>query len=222
MRQPRPPLRTRRNALIAGLGVSVVVLGAALASKYAFAVEEPKFVVVDRDGAIEIRDYPATVVAQVTVTGDQQSAVQAGFRLLAAYIFGGNTRRQSIAMTAPVAQAPAGEKIAMTAPVTQVADGNAWVVRFTMPANLSLQTLPQPNDPRVTLVAVPPARYAVVRFSGFASGSNLARHTAALMDYVGAHHLTPVGPVSIAQYDPPWTLWLLRRNEVMIPLQPVA
>ncbi len=83
------------------------------------AVEEPAFRTVVREGAFEIRDYPALVVAEVTVTGDQKEAAGKGFRLLAGYIFGGNRRKQSIAMTAPVAQEPVSETIAMTAPVTQ-------------------------------------------------------------------------------------------------------
>jgi hypothetical protein len=57
---------------------------------------------------------------------------------LAAYIFGGNTRNQSIAMTAPVVQAPvAGEKIPMTAPVIQTGQRNAWIIRFGMPIALT-------------------------------------------------------------------------------------
>jgi orotidine-5'-phosphate decarboxylase len=65
------------------------------------AVEEPAFRSVIHDGAFEIRDYPALTVAEVTVEGDQKEAANKGFRLLAAYIFGGNARRQSVAMTAP-------------------------------------------------------------------------------------------------------------------------
>lgn len=68
------------------------------------AVEEPAFKTVMSDGAFEVRDYPSLVVAEVTVTGEQKEAASKGFRLLAGYIFGGNRRRQSIAMTAPVAQ----------------------------------------------------------------------------------------------------------------------
>ena len=46
------------------------------------------------------RDYQAVVAAEVSVTGDQRAAARKGFRLLAGYIFGGNRRHQSIAMTA--------------------------------------------------------------------------------------------------------------------------
>ena len=97
------------------------------------AIEEPKYAVYLHEGAYEIRDYPAAVAAEVTVTGDQHGAARKGFRLLARYIFGGNTRRQSIAMTAPVAVERTSEQIAMTAPVTRTPSDGAWVGRFTMP-----------------------------------------------------------------------------------------
>jgi len=183
------------------------------------AIEEPKFTVSLRDGAFEIRDYLAAVAAEVMVTGDQKTAASRGFRLLAGYIFGGNTRHQSIAMTAPVAQQRAGERIAMTAPVTQTPSDGAWVVRFTMPGGYSLETLPEPNDPRVTLRNVAPARFAVVRFSGVARDTNVAAKTAELTAFAKAHHLHTIGPASLAQYNPPWTLWFMRRNEVMIRLE---
>lgn len=47
------------------------------------AVEELKFDLDLKNGAFEVRDYGASVVAEVTVTGDQQQAGRNGFRLLA-------------------------------------------------------------------------------------------------------------------------------------------
>ena len=196
------------------------ILGATLFGTDAMAVEEPAFKAVLDEGAFEIRDYPALVVAEVTVSGDQKEAASKGFRLLAGYIFGGNKRRQSIAMTAPVAQAQTSEKIAMTAPVTQIQSAGEWVVRFTMPSAYSMETLPEPNDPKVHLRLVPPARFAVLKFSGLASKDDVTAKTAVLEKLAGTHHLRAVGPASLAQYDPPWTLWFMRRNEVMIPVAP--
>ena len=72
------------------------ILGATLFGTEAMAVEEPAFKAVLHEGAFEVRDYPALVVAEVTVSGDQKEAASKGFRLLAAYIFGGNKRRLSI------------------------------------------------------------------------------------------------------------------------------
>jgi hypothetical protein len=184
------------------------------------AVEEPRYDVSLRDGEFEVRDYPALVAAQVQVDGDQDKAGNSGFRLLAGYIFGGNERRQNIAMTAPVVQSRgSGEQIPMTAPVTQSLNGGLWTVRFIMPRGSTLESLPTPKDSRVTLVALAPSRLAVLRFSGLAFEHDVAERTDELRSFMAKHQLRPHGAASLARYDPPWTLWFLRRNEVMIPLQ---
>lgn len=187
----------------------------------AMATEEPPFKVAVREGEFEIRDYPTLLAAEVRVGGDRDEASSAGFRLLAGYIFGGNTRQQSIAMTAPVVQEQArGETIAMTAPVTQSGSDGAWLVRFVMPAEYTLKTLPTPNDPRVRLLQIPPQRFAVVRFSGLASPAEVERQTTGLLAFMTRRKLNSAGPSSLARYDPPWTLWFMRRNEVWIPVSP--
>ena len=200
-----------KHTLLVGLLLVAVPAGLAM------AVETPPHKTVVRDGDYELRDYPALVVAEVTVDGEQKAAANKGFRLLAAYIFGANRKRQDIAMTAPVAQQPAGEAIAMTAPVAQVPGAaGTWVVRFTMPSQWSLQTLPVPNDPAVTLRNTEPARFAVLRFSGLAKPDDVRERSAELLAWAKARKLRVAGPVSLAQYNPPWTLWFMRRNEVMV------
>lgn len=201
------------NRILVGIVTAASLLGAP-----AMAVEEPAFQTVLKDGAFEIRDYPELAVAEVTVIGEQKEAAQKGFRLLAAYIFGANRRKQGIAMTAPVAQEPTNEKIAMTAPVTQTQTAGEWVVRFTMPSAYSLETLPEPSDARVRLRVTPSARFAVVRFSGLARPDDVATNTAELSAWMQNRHLRDAGPASLAQYNPPWTPWFMRRNEVMIPI----
>ncbi len=183
----------------------------------AMAVETPPYKELLRDGDFELRDYPALVVAEVTVEGDQKEASNKGFRLLAGYIFGANKKRQSIAMTAPVEQQAVSEKIAMTAPVAQTQSAaGTWVVRFTMPSTWSLQTLPIPDDSRVKLRNTEPARFAVVQFSGLAQPNDVETKSSELLAQVKSHDLHAIGPVSLAQYNPPWTLWFMRRNEVMV------
>ena len=186
------------------------------------ATEEPTYTVAVHQGEFEVRDYPALIVAEVSVSGTRDEASNAGFRLLAAYIFGGNTRRQSIAMTAPVLQERAtSETIAMTAPVTQSGADRAWVVRFTMPSSYTLETLPTPNDARVRLVPVSAQRYAVVRFSGLAQPDDIERRTGTLRTFMEQQKLSAVGAPLLSRYNPPWTLWFMRRNEVWIPIASV-
>ncbi len=183
------------------------------------AVEEPPFQSTLQEKPFEIRNYPALVVAEVTVTGDQKEAGNKGFRELAAYIFGANKRKESIAASPASARQEPSEKIAMTAPVTQTNEKGEWVVRFTMPSGYTLDTLPEPNDARVHLREVPASRFAVIKFSGLAEPDDVGDKTAELNRWIELHHLRSTGPASLAQYNPPWTLWFLRRNEVMIPIE---
>jgi hypothetical protein len=165
-----------------------------------------------------VRRYAPRVVAETVVPGNRKQAEGEGFRRLAGYIFGGNQDKSKIAMTAPVGQKVEARKLAMTAPVGQKAEGDAWRVSFTMPAGETLRTLPEPNDGRVTLREVAPVRVAVVTFSGRWTDESFATHTESLRAWVSQRGLRPTGDPEVNRYDPPWTLWFLRRNEVWLPL----
>jgi hypothetical protein len=206
---------TKRFSALAILALTLIFSGDA-----ALAVEEPAFQLILKDNNFEIRDYPALVVAEVSVTGDQKEAAGKGFRLLAGYIFGANQRKQNLPMPTATEQQDGGEKIAMTAPVLQTEEGGQWLVRFTMPRGYSLDNLPEPKDDRVHLRVVPPARFAVIEFSGLASADDVTAKTAELNAWIEQHHLRSHGRPSLAQYNPPWTLWFLRRNEVLIQVDP--
>ncbi|ESQ73595.1 hypothetical protein ABAC402_18400 [Asticcacaulis sp. AC402] len=192
---------------------------AAFFAGHAMAIEEPAFKTVRSEGAFALRDYDAMIAAEVRVEGSRDKAINAGFSLIADYIFGNNRKKSKIAMTTPVTQAPVSEKIAMTAPVTQSGEGSSWTVRFIMPARYTMETLPQPNDSRVTLVPLPAQRFAVVRFSGLASEAEITERTAQLQAWIVVQKLNPEGAPTLARYDPPWTLWFLRRNELLIPVK---
>jgi hypothetical protein len=183
-------------------------------------IEVPDFKVSLREGPIEVRDYPALVAAEVTVHGNRTDAAAAGFRLLAGYIFGGNTSRQSIDIATLVSQGRgAGEKISMTAPVSQKAISDAWTISFVMPSAYTLDTLPLPIDQRVHLTKVPPSQVAVVRFSGLAREPDIQRKSRELKNFIVTRRLLPVGTASVARHNPPWTPGFMRRHEIMIPLR---
>lgn len=184
--------------------------------------EEPRYDVVERVGAVEIRHYGPRLAAEVTASGSEVEARSDGFRKVAGYIFGGNTARTSIAMTAPVAQSAAGsQKIAMTAPVAQQAAGadGQWRVQFFMPAKYAKADLPVPNDPAVRIVEVPAQDYAVLRFSGSANGAAVATRTRELRAALGPSSWRVTGEPTAWFYDPPWTAPFLRRNEIAAPVK---
>lgn len=184
-------------------------------------IETPRYEVVSTFDAFEVRRYAPRLVAEVEVTGSPREATNAGFRVLADYIFGNNTARGSIAMTAPVDRRATAEPIAMTAPVDrrQAGEDERWVVTFTMPSRYTLETLPAPNDERVKIRVVPTTHVAAVRFSGAPSEARVQERMTALHQAVEAAGLRPAGtPPTYARYDPPWTLPMLRRNEILLEL----
>ena len=189
------------------------------------SIEEPQYSVEAKLGDIEIRRYGERLAAETEVEGAAEAARTAGFRRIAGYIFGGNTAKGSIAMTAPVPQGSQkkpqkdARQIAMTAPVAQAKDANSrWRIQFFMPAGYTRDSLPTPNDPSVHIVAVPAQRYAVLRFSGDRSGKAVAAQEARLLAALQASGWRPSGTPVARFYDPPWTIPALRRNEVAAPV----
>jgi SOUL heme-binding protein len=193
---------------------------------YRHGAQEPDYRAEKLTRAVEIRRYGARIAAETTVTADEEAARNTGFRRLARYIFGGNHLNEKIAMTAPVAQQSSnkqGEKIAMTVPVAQKAAGDRqWVIRFFMPADKMLASLPEPDDAEVRLVTVPPETIAVRRFTGSRSRRAIAAHTAELMNTLRETGFEPVGTPAAWFYDPPWTVPALRRNEIAVPVEPAS
>ena len=180
-------------------------------------VEQAQYSVITRAGDYEIRAYPSHIEAQTTVTGSNEQSMSAGFRIIAGYIFGGNAKRQGIAMTAPVRQeAAANETISMTAPVTMQSAGVTQTVSFVMPKSYSLDTLPVPNDARVKLVEVPAKKMAVLRFSWYRSTARIAAMNTTLLAALARDGVTAVGMPSYAGYNAPWTPLWMNRHEVMV------
>jgi len=183
--------------------------------------EEPKFETIARTGELEIRHYAPRLAAETTARGTEEEARTAGFKVLAAFIFGANQGKREIAMTAPVTQASA-EKIAMTVPVAaQPTSPGQWLIRFYMPSNYTADTLPVPNDPAIRIVTVPGETLAVLRFSDSRSAEAMAEKRTELLTALPATGWATAGDPVDMFYDPPWTLPSLRRNEVAVPVRKI-
>ncbi len=169
--------------------------------------EQPYDVVGDYAG-FELRSYPAHVVAETRVQGSFEGAGNTSFRRLFAYIAGRNTGAQKVAMTAPVVQEAEEESAGW------------YVVGFVMPSDFRLDDAPEPTDPQVRLRRIPAHTAAALRFSGRWTRRRYEEHAERLLAAVEEVGLEVAGPPRFARFDPPWTPWFRRRNEVVVPVVP--
>ncbi|MET0405972.1 MAG: heme-binding protein [Cystobacter sp.] len=163
--------------------------------------EEPEYRVLGEHGGVEVRQYAPTLVAVTEVEGAFDAAVNEGFHRLAGYIFGGNQRELSLSMTAPVGLRREGPR---------------WRMTFVMPEGYTLDTLPEPLDSRVRLEMVPGKRVAAWRFSGKVPESVARAEETRMLGLLREQGLHPKGKPVLAQYNSPFVLPFLRRNEILV------
>lgn len=193
------------------VGGAVAVVGATyyVTKKIQDHAEEPDYDVVREDGAIEIRDYDAMIVAETIKSGYHEKARRAGFETLADYIFARNREGKKIKMTTPVMQ--------------QLAEGEGrtkgWAIRFVMPKKYTLASLPQPAGNDVTLKDMPARRMAAIRFSGNFSATLASKQLMSLYNYLADNNLKQKGDPQYAFYNPPWTPGFMKRNEILIEIE---
>ncbi len=209
--------------------ITWIIIGLALLGSSAWGMmkvfskyEQASYQIAESNGRFEIRDYAPMIVAQGEFTGERNEAIDKGFIVVAGYIFGKNISTQKIAMTTPVMQ-QSSEKIPMTVPVMQAkGQNNSWTLSFVMPSKYTLQTLPIPNNPDIKLKELPAKRFAVIRFSGMWTKANLNKRTSNLQEFIKSKNLVIVSEPVYAFFNPPWTPWFLRRNEIMIEVKTTA
>ncbi len=158
---------------------------------------------------VEIRSYGPLVAVETRVQGDEGDAFSRLFR----YITGANATAETIKMTAPVAQTGGGRFGGAPAA------GAAQTMQFLLPARLAANP-PAPTDPKVAIVAVPARTLAVIRFSGGFGRRNLDTHLQVLREILAKSGRTAEGAPIFLGYDPPFTIPLLRRNEVALQIEP--
>jgi hypothetical protein len=167
--------------------------------------EQQSYQVLQVYPGFELRRYPEHLVAEVDVTGPFGVAGNLAFPRLARYIGGHNRDSRKVAMTAPVLQ-------------EQDPRSGVFVVGFVMPSDVAPEDLPEPEDPSVRTRLVPAHTAAALRFSGRWSRSAYEAQSERLRQMLADEGLAVVGRPRYARFDPPWTPWFLRRNEVVIPV----
>jgi effector-binding domain-containing protein len=184
---------------------------------FASRVENVTYSVVESRGEYEIRLYPEHIVAQTVVKGEYNQALSEGFRIVAGYIFGGNTKKESISMTTPVTETSArSQSIAMTAPVMATIENESRTIAFGMPKSYTMETLPTPTDSRVQLVTVPEKKMAAIRFSWLRTDDRVQKKKEQLLEALRKDNINIVGEPEYAGYNAPGTPPWMTRNEVLV------
>ena len=160
--------------------------------------------VMRSSGKFEVRDYPALTVVE-TPMASGGSGADGSFNRLFRFITGGNEAKQKIAMTTPVFMSGGGTNEAMA---------------FVMPAKLKPTDVPKPKDEQLRVRELEAGRFAVLRYSGGRNADNEAQSLERLRAWMKAEGLKELSPPIYGYFDPPWTLALFRRNEVMVRTDP--
>lgn len=218
------PTIYRIRSTIVTLFISVMSLTPIASNAQIFDLEEPKFSVEKKDGKFELRLYQKMIVAEISVEGDVTDAGDIGTQILKDYIFReglnkpeDSSKNESISMTLPVTMEKIDTPIAMTLPVTmEQSSSSTYRMHFVMPAQYSLETLPVPNDKRISLREIDEQRVAAIRFSKFSTETNISEQTKLLKDWMKVNGLMEIGAPQFARYDPPFIPPLLRRSEILI------
>ncbi len=210
-----------------------ILMAFILRMEHAMAIEEPSYEQLVNEAPFEVRHYRPMLMAQVLVDGDMDQASNRGFRLIADFIFGNNIPvmgregELTISPSSPLGTNTAAEKkavkIEMTAPVTlepQAVSGdidstNRWRVSFVMPSKYTMSTIPKPRNSAVELIEVPDKYYAVLSYSGFNTQAKVQSKMNDVLHWLKDKGLQALGAPQLSRYDPPWTLPMFRRNEIM-------
>ena len=109
----------------------------------------------------------------------------------------------------------------MTAPVTSALAevDQQTTFAFVMEEKFTIETLPTPNDERIRIREVPMRIMAVRRYSGRWTDARYQQNTELLVDAIQSANIEAVGEPVLARYNSPFSLPMLRRNEIMVEIK---
>ena len=182
--------------------ILVIFLGTIMLSEQKY--KEPTYQVLKKNGNIEIRDYDSCIVAKTSKQTKNQESDSNMFRVLASYIFGGNSKKQSIPMTAPV---------------TTFNDNESYTMIFYMLEAVNVDDLPKANNKNIKFEVFDLGKCGSISFSWFVNDKKIDRYRDKLLAFLIKEGYTYKSSVIVNRYDSPWKLPFMRRNEILVQIQ---
>ena len=174
--------------------ILVILISILTLSSQTMAYEEANYKVVKENKEYEIRKYSDRLVVETnSIEGN-------GFRKLFNYISGNNEESQEIKMTVPVTQEIKNENMTM---------------QFYLPSKFNKDNAPKPSNSDIKILTIEGGYYAVIKYSGRSSDKNFLKNKDILKKQLKQDNITIIGPPIRASYNSPFTLPILKRNEVM-------
>lgn len=178
---------------------------------------EPSYQVVQENDLYEIRSYEAYSVVSTAVSSEtdvlalEGMAAGSAFNSLASYIFGVNDEEKVMEMTTPVTTTSAGD------------------MRFYLNTDDN-ERIPQPDknsddDSNLEIVRIPASLLAIRKFTGFVTDGEVARQKDTLLQALEMDGVEldvahgAIVPHIVFQYNPPYTIPMVRRNEIGVPVR---
>ena len=188
--------------VVVGLGL-ISVLGWNMTARAAY--ETAQYEVIEKDGDIEIRQYPDLMLVSVD-TGEASQGRDGSFMKLFRYISGANIAEQKIAMTTPVFMEDEHAR-------------SQGKMGFVLPQDVAAAGIPAPEATDVKIRKRSGGRFAVIRFAGQLNSATAREKEAELRKWLDANGIVGEEFAESAGYDAPFTPGPLRRNEVLIRLK---
>lgn len=166
------------------------------------SIEQLPYKVIKEYDDFEVRQYETALFSSVVLSDSTYEASSSkGFRVLAGYIFGGNTT---------------GEKIAMTSPVAMEI-GDSTKMSFMVPSGYTEETLPKPNNDKIFFEKKEGALMAAIRFGGWANDERIEEYKQKLIALLQKEGIAYGKTFMYLGYDPPYAV-INRRNEIVVEL----
>ena len=174
--------------------ILVILISILTLSSQTMAYEEANYEVVKENQEYEIRKYSDRLVIETnSIEGN-------GFRKLFNYISGNNEESQEIKMTVPV---------------TQEIKNGSMTMQFYLPLKFNIDNAPKPSNSDIKILNIEGGYYAVIKYSGRSSDKNFLKNKNILEKQLKQDNITIISPPIRASYNSPFTLPMLKRNEVM-------